>query len=396
MDGMLELEDAQSRLLDLAPLMPVESLAVEETFGRYLASNLHAARTQPPADLSAMDGYAIAGTRSWRIMGESRAGAPYDDYLCWGQCVRISTGAQVPRGADSILIQEDAELLLPDLVDAPQRPNRGQHIRRAGMDFKQGDELLAAGTCIGAPQIALAISAGHAQIEVRRAPKVAVMDSGDELAPDPSQCGQDQIPASNGAMLASMLRVQGCEVIRIGPVADDEDALAEALALADDADILVTSGGASVGDHDLIKPALENWGAQLAFWKVAIKPGKPLIVATRGSQVILGLPGNPVSSFVTAYLFLLPLVRKAMGAASPLPRPIVLPAAEIIPAGGTRREFLRAVIDYEGVRPLTLQDSSALANLARAQCLIERVAEADPVPAGSPLTIYPLGNGGIA
>ena len=219
------------------------------------------------------------------------------------------------------------------------------------------------------------------------------MDSGDELARDPAACSEHQVPASNGAMIAAMLAPLGCEVLRLGPVGDDMAALEAALAAAEGADILITSGGASVGDHDLIKPALAGWGAQTAFWKVAIKPGKPLLVATRGAAVILGLPGNPVSSFVTAFLFALPLVRASMGDPDPLPRSLTLLAGEALPAIGPRREFLRAVSDGGAVRLAGSQDSSALSALAAADCLIDRPAHAPAVAAGEPVRVFPLQNG---
>ncbi|XUU60051.1 molybdopterin molybdotransferase MoeA [Erythrobacter sp. HA6-11] len=397
MAAMLELEEAQEQLLALAQPMPVETLALEATQGRYLASDLLARRTQPARDLSAMDGYAIGpGDGPWTLVGESRAGAPYTGSVASGETVRISTGAALPEGADRILIQENAELSDEQAKLASDAPREGQHVRRRGMDFTEGSVVLPAGTRIGPAQIALASSAGHGELQVRKAPRIAVMDSGDELATDPSDCGPDQIPASNGRMLEAMLAGLGCEVKRIGPVPDNRAALAEALRQAEAADILVTSGGASVGDHDLIKPALEDWGATLGFWKVAIKPGKPLIVATRGEQVILGLPGNPVSSFATAFLFLLPLVRKTMGSAHPLPLRLLLPAAQDLEAGGSRREFLRAIWDEKGVTQLLLQDSSALANLAKAHCLIDRSADAEAVEAGTLVPVYPLEHGAIA
>lgn len=396
MGAMLTLEEAQARVLALAPQMPIEQVAAAEAVGRYLAEDLVALRTQPPADLSAMDGYALCGVGSWRIVGESRAGAPFDGDLLWGQCVRISTGAHMPKWADRVLIQEDAELVLPDLVHTQENPARGRHVRKRGFDFSEGDVVLSAGTRIGPVQIALAISAGHSQLPVRKAPTVAVLDSGDELSADPGTCDDHQIPASNGAMIAAMLAQLGCVVQRIGPVPDDRDALAAALANAEAADILVTTGGASVGDHDLIRPALEAWGAQLDFWKVAMKPGKPIMVATRGSQVIFGLPGNPVSSFVTAFLFVLPLVRSAMGSGSPLPRKATLTAGCDLPPVGIRREFLRAVWDGGGVKLADSQDSSALAALAAANCLIDRPAGADGIEAGTSVPVYLLENGGIA
>lgn len=393
MSAPLALEEAQARLLALAPALPAEAVATGAALGRVLAQDLHAVRTQPPADLSAMDGYALApGTGPWQLVGESRAGAPYREVLAENQCVRISTGAIVPPGADRVLLQEDA-LDEVGLVTATGMPPPGRHIRARGFDFHEGDLLLERGTRLTPARIALALAAGHGELAVARRVKVAVMDSGDELSADPAACLPHQIPASNAAMIAAMLAPLGCDITRIGPVPDDRTALAEALAAAEGADVLVTSGGASVGDHDLVKPALTEWGAETAFWKVAIKPGKPLLVATRGAQVILGLPGNPVSSFVTAYLFALPLVRAAMGAGDPLPRAVTMVAGEDLPAIGPRREFLRAASDGGEVRLAGSQDSSALSALAVADCLIDRPARAPALAAGEPVRVFPLGNG---
>lgn len=393
MNGLLGLEDAQARLLALAPLLPLEAVPVEAALGCYLAEDIRAARTQPAADLSAMDGYALGGGDGpWTLVGESRAGAPFHGTLAKGQCVRISTGAIVPEGGTSVLLQEDAERE-GDRVSATETPTPGRHIRHRGFDFLAGDLLLARGTRMTAGRIALALAAGHARVTVARPVRVAVIDSGDELARDPAACQPHQIPASNGAMIAAMLAPLGCTITRIGPVPDDRAALAAALDTAASADILITSGGASVGDHDLIKPALADWGAETAFWKVAIKPGKPLLVATRGAQVILGLPGNPVSSFVTAFLFALPLVRAALGDPDPLPRTVTRRAAEALPAVGKRREFLRAVSEGERVRLAGSQDSSALVALASADALIDRSAHAPKVAAGEAVPVFLLQNG---
>ncbi len=389
----LALEEAQARLLALAPALPSETVSADTAVGRFLAEDIRAARTQPPADLSAMDGYALSGGEGpWALLGESRAGAPHSGTLASGQCVRISTGAIVPQGADRVLLQEDADRDGDTIIGAESVPP-GRHIRARGFDFAQGDLLLAKGARITPGRLALALAGGYGQLSVTRRVRVAVMDSGDELASDPANCVPHQIPASNSAMIAAMLAPLGCEVTRIGPVSDDRAALAAALVQAEGADILITSGGASVGDHDLIRPALAEWGAETAFWRVAIKPGKPLLVATRGNQVILGLPGNPVSSFVTAYLFALPLVRKAIGDPDPLPRAATMLAGEALPAIGPRREFLRAITDGNAVRLAGSQDSSALSALAAADCLIDRPAHASPVPLGEPVRVFHLQNG---
>lgn len=393
MTEALALEDAQARLLALAPLLPLESVPTEAALGRIIAEDLRAARTQPAADLSAMDGYALTpGDGPWTLVGESRAGTPFAGTLTAGQCVRISTGAIVPGGADRVLIQEDAARS-GDTVSALAPPPPGHHIRGRGFDFAAGDVLLTRGTRITPGRMALALAAGHGALTLTRPVRVAVMDCGDELSADPACCAPHQIPASNAAMIAAMLAPLGCEVARIGPVPDDATALAVALAKAESADILITSGGASVGDHDLVKPALTAWGAQIAFWKIAIKPGKPLLVATRGAQVILGLPGNPVSSFVTAFLFALPLVRAAQGDPDPLPRSVAARAGEDLPAVGPRQEFLRAVFDGMTVRLAGSQDSSGLSALANADCLIDRPAHAPALANGNRVRIFKLQNG---
>jgi molybdopterin molybdotransferase len=393
MSEPLGLEEAQARLLALAPLLALERVPVEAMLGRWLAEDIRAARTQPAADLSAMDGFALApGTGPWSLVGETRAGVPFDGVLGPGQCVHISTGAVVPEGADRVLLKEDAQLT-GAMVAGSEDPPPGRNIRARGFDFAAGDLLLARGERMNAARIALALAGGHAEATTARRVRVAVMDSGDELSADPAACADYQVPASNAAMLAAMLAPLGCEVLRLGPVPDQHAALAAALARADDADILVTSGGASVGAHDLIRPALADWGAQVAFWRISIKPGKPLLVATRGAQVILGLPGNPVSSFVTGFLFALPLVRACMGDPDPLPRIHTRITAEDLPAVGPRREFLRAVCDGNMVRLAGSQDSSALSALAAADCLIDRPAGAPQLPAGQTVAVYDLANG---
>jgi molybdopterin molybdotransferase len=402
MSALLTLEEAQARLLALAPEMP-QAIPGSKSSGQtqYLAQDLVALRTQPDADLSAMDGYAIACEGPWQMVGESRAGRPYPGTIRPGECARISTGAHMPAGADRVLIQENAAVdgAQVALVAGEQLPEAGRHVRIAGFDFREGDVLLPKGSLIGPGQLALARSAGYDSPPHYETPRIAVLESGDELSrnADPCMLEPGQIPASNGAMIEAMLAPYLGGVVQIGPVPDSLSLLADALGRAEDCHIVITSGGASVGDHDLIQQALRDWGAEIAFWKVAIKPGKPLMVATRegscGRQVILGLPGNPVSSFVTAFLFALPLVRKVMGTADPLPRRHMLTAAEPLPATGDRREFLRGVSDGAAVRLAGSQDSSALLALAQANCLIDRTADAPPVSAGEQVSVFYLQNG---
>lgn len=400
----LPLEEAQARLLDLAVKPSVQHVDIEGAIGRYLAEPLVARRLQPAADLSAMDGYAVNPDNMdgpWQVVGESAAGHPFKGRVAAGEAVRIATGAVMPEGADAVILQEDISRTGNAVTltgDGPNPP--GKHIRRKGMDFTVGKEVLPAGTKIGPAQAALAISSGHKHLPVHRRPRVAVIDSGDELAEDAECCEPYQIPASNGAMLLGMVRSASCEGERLGPVCDRMDALAGVLAKAGDADVVVTSGGASVGDHDLVRPALEAWGATIDFWRVAIKPGKPILVAQRerpqGRQIVLGLPGNPVSSHVTAYLFLLPLLRAMLGAAQPLPRTFTSLLAEPIGPNGSRRTFMRAVWNGRTVRPQSIQDSGALAALASSNVLIDRPAGAPEASPGDEVPIFLLDNGGIA
>lgn len=399
--ALLPLAEAQARLIALAKPLPIERVPVGEALGRYLAEPLVAARTQPPADLSAMDGYAMRQADMpgpWRVVGESSCGHPFGRTCGAGEAVRIATGALMPAGADMVLMQEDAarEGNVLKLTGTPPDP-LGKHIRRTGNDFAAGAQLLPKGTRLGPAQLGLVLSAGHNLIAVRRIPRIVVIDSGDELSDDAASCAVHQIPASNGVMLEAMMRqAVPCEVLRIGPVGDTLDALAQALKSAEYADVVVTSGGASVGDHDLIRPAIADWGASLDFWKVALKPGKPIMVATRAHQVVVGLPGNPVSSNVTAFLFVLPLLRALLGAAECLPRPMAGTAAESLPAGGPRQEFLRAAFDGRAATARLNQDSGALCSLARANALIDRPVDAPAVEPGGPISVYLFENGGIA
>ena len=395
----LPLAEAQQRLLSAAEPLPAETVAVEQAVGRYLAEPLVAARTQPAADLSAMDGYAVRAddlAGPWKVVGESAAGHPYAGSLQPGEAIRISTGALMPPEDGAVLLQENAARDGDTLSLNGEGDPTPRHIRRQGFDFRAGAALLEAGTRIGPAQLALALAAGRGELAVHRLPRLAILDSGDELAADPTACAPHQIPASNGAMLAAMAAPHAASVLRLGPVPDRMDAMLAALDKAADADVIVTSGGASVGDHDLVRPALEQWGAQIDFWRVAVRPGKPLLVARKGRQWLVGLPGNPVSSYVTAFLFLLPLLRRLGGAADPLPRPLTVRLGADMPEVGNRTEFIRARLAEGALVPVHEQDSSALAALARAEVLIERPAGAPATAAGSRVRGYWLENGGNA
>lgn len=399
----LTLEDAQARLLALAEPVSIQRTDISSALGHFLAEPLIARRTQPAADLSAMDGYAVAAgdfSGPWRLVGESAAGHPFCGSVAPGQVVRISTGALLPEGAHGVILQEDVSITGDEvkLTGEPPHP-QDKHVRRAGLDFRLGKTVLEAGIHLGPAQVALAVSAGYRHVPVRRRLRITVLDTGDELTDDCENCGVGQVPASNGPMLAAMAASLPCDVERIGPVQDRMEDLLVALDRSRDADILVTSGGASVGDHDLIRPALEQAGAQINFWRVAIKPGKPLLIArrprSRGSQIVVGLPGNPVSSHVTAYLFLLPLMRAMLGATAPLPHPFDLRLATRIGPAGSRREFIRGTWNGAGVVPARVQDSGALSALATSNVLIERLPGEPAADEGEMVRAYLLGNCGM-
>ncbi len=400
MPAPLPLEEAQARLLALAEPLPLERVDPPSALGRWLAEPLVAARTQPACAVSSMDGYAVGENDldgPWQVIGESAAGHPFQGLVSTGQAVRVSTGAVVPGGAGAVVVQEDVTRNDDTLILTGSGPSLpGTYIRRAGSDFSEGRVLAERGKRLGPAQVALALAAGHRHIAVRRVPRLAIIDSGDELAADPANCAAHQVPASNGAMLAALAASLPCRITRREPVPDNLDLLIAELDAASSADVIVTSGGASVGDHDLMIPALRAWGAELDFWKVAIKPGKPLLVARKGQQIVLGLPGNPVSSFVTAWLFLLPLLRRLSGAQQPLPVRHEARLATAMAGGGDRREFLRGILSGGEVTPALGQDSGALAALAASNCLIDRAANSPVLPAGTPVFIYPLENGGIA
>ncbi|KLI63952.1 molybdopterin molybdotransferase MoeA [Aurantiacibacter marinus] len=395
----IPLEEAQAHLIDLARPLTSEIVPVEEAAGRYLAADIIARRSQPSGDLSAMDGFAVHGANlagPWHVIGESAAGHPFEGSLAAGEAVSISTGALLPHGAGAILIQENSALEGKTLCLAGSDAATSAYIRRAGFDFAMGDKLLESGSALGPAQLALAIASGHATLSVGRRAKLCVIDSGDELASDPTNVAPHQVPASNRAMIAALAAPFAANCQGIGPVADEKSALIAAFERTGNAEIIVTSGGASVGDHDLVRPALEEWGATLDFWRIAMKPGKPLMVARKGTQIVLGLPGNPVSSYVTAFFFLLPLLRHLAGAREPMPQSLSVPLSEPIAQTGPRTEFIRAQMANGSVCPLAQRDSSALRTLAASNALIMRQAGTPAAKAGEAVLVYPLQNGGIA
>ena len=392
---MLSVADAQARLLALAHPGAVEQVPLVDAVGRWAAEPILARRDQPAADLSAMDGYALRFADlpgPWTIVGESAAGAGLDRAVGEGEAARIFTGAPLPDGADTILIQEETtrdgdRLLLTG--DAPAY--RGLHVRRRGGDFRTGATLIDVGVPLTPARIALAAAAGHGTLPVRRRPRVAIISTGDELVPPGVPTHGVMLPASNGPMLATLLATSAAEVEDAGIVRDELATLAVTLAAtAERADILVTIGGASVGDRDLVRPALEQAGATLDFWKVAMRPGKPLIAGRIGKTIVLGLPGNPVSAFVTACLFLRPLVDHLAGSPAPLPKARTLPLAAPLPANGPRAAYLRGIVRGHAVHIAENQDSAGLSVLATADGLAVRPAGAPAADAGTLIEIIDI------
>lgn len=373
--ALLPIAEAQARLLALAKRTPVELVSLAEAAGRWAAAPIVARRTQPERDLSAMDGYAIRYADlpgPWRVVGESAAGKGHNGAVTPGEAVRIFTGAPMPGGADTVLVQEEAARDGDVLLLAGEGPGHaGRNTRRRGLDFTDGDTLIAAGERLTPARIALAAIAGHARIAVHRKVRVAIAATGDELIPPGASIGRDQLPESNRTMLAAQLGDLPVEILDLGILPDDLDTQTRVFAGVD-ADLLVTSGGASVGDHDFVRPALTAAGAAIDFWRIALRPGKPMMAGRRGDMVVLGLPGNPVSVFVTALLFARPVIAHLAGAADPFPTPRLALLGDALPANGPRTDYIRAITVDGRVHPAAIQDSSMLQTLARSTCLIIR------------------------
>ncbi len=391
--ALLPVAEAQQRLFARAVPLAEEAAPLLQAAGRWAARDVLALRTQPASALSAMDGYAIRFADlpgPWAVIGESAAGHGFADEVAPGQAVRIFTGAPLPPGADTILVQEEAAREGDRLTLAGEGPPRlGSSVRARGLDFGEGDVLVRAGERLTPARLALAALAGHATLPARRKVRVALLSTGDELIPPGAQLGPDQIPETNRLLLASMLADLPVELIDLGILPDRQEVL-EAAFRALDCDLLVTTGGASVGDHDLVRPALLAAGAEIDFWKIALRPGKPMMAGRLGDAMLLGLPGNPVSVFATATLFVRPLIAHLAGAADPLPRRRVVELGEPLPATGARADYLRGALVDGRAFAATIQDSSMLRTLARANCLIVRPAGAAAAKTGDSAEILDI------
>jgi molybdopterin molybdotransferase len=390
----------EARALVLAGVKPVgiEKVALEAALGRVLALDLRARHDQPPFAASAMDGYAVnskgvSSGSQFRLIGTAAAGHPFRGKVEKGQAVRIFTGAVVPPGADAILIQENTSVEA-GFITSTAAVEIGRHVRPRGLDFSKGQLLLKAGQRLSSRDIGLAAAMNHASLRVRRRPIAAILGTGDELVSPGRRLREGQIASSNNPALAAFVRWAGGDAIDLGIVPDDQQRIRMAIRRADVADILVITGGASVGDHDLVKASLEAEGAKLAFWKIAMRPGKPLMFARHRGLRILGLPGNPVSSLICARIFLKPLIDRFLGSPEPdipLKATLALPMA----ANDQRQEYARGRLDHgkDGgliATPYVTQDSSMLRLLADANCLIIRPPFAEPSPAGAQVPVLPI------
>ena len=402
---MLSVAEARTRILAAFQPLPVETLGLSAALGRVLAEDVVARVTQPPHAVSAMDGYAVRAADVAQVparltqVGEVPAGGSYDQALGTGETVRIFTGGPLPAGADAIVIQEDTEAE-SDAITIKASVAVGNYVRPAGLDFQAGDVGIPAGRLLTSRDIGLAAAMNHPWLKVRRRPRIAVLATGDEVVMPGEPIGANQIVSSNGISLSAFVTACGGEAVNLGIAADSTDSLQQLAAGAKGADLLVTTGGASVGKHDLVRSALGQAGLDLDFWKIAMRPGKPLMFGTMGETPLLGLPGNPVSSLVCAVLFLRPVMGRMLGrdATEPPVETAILGAD--LGENDRRQDYLRARlgIDRDGRRIATAfqrQDSSMLATLAHADCLIVRAPHAAPARAGDVVEIVPLLGGAL-
>jgi len=394
--------DALAAVLAGADPLPEEMVALDAAHHRVLAHDIAALRTQPPQAMSAMDGYAVRAADASRaaarlkVIGEIAAGRPFERAVGAGEAVRIFTGGVIPEGADAVIIQEDT-VVEDGGITITEAAIPGRHIRPAGVDFRKGDVLLAGGHRLTDRDLSLAAGMNYPHLPVRRRPRVAILATGDELVMPGETPGPGQIVYSNGYALRALARDEGAETIDLGIAADTVEATTDGIRRARDfgADILVTTGGASVGDHDLVKRSLEAEGVAMAFWRIAMRPGKPMMHGRLGAMRVVGLPGNPVSSYVCGFLFLVPLIRKLSGR-SVVHHPIEAALfGRNVAANDLREDYLRARLEVRGdgaliVTPVDRQDSSLLGNLAAARALVIRPPFAPAAAAGSACDILRL------
>lgn len=400
---MLSVEEARERILAAIAPMPAEQIGLSNGLGRVLAEDIASRRTQPPTAVSAMDGYAVRAADvvnvpvTLKIAGHAPAGGAHDDALAPGEAVRIFTGGPVPDGADAIVIQEDTDSDGATVTVKESSP-AGHYVRPAGLDFRTGDIILQAGDVLTARNVGMAAAMNVPWLSVRRKPRIAILATGDEIVMPGDPVGPNQIVSSNSLALAAMVEASGAEPILLGIAPDESNELSAMAAAAHGADMLVTTGGASVGDHDLIQSVLRKDGLEIDFWKIAMRPGKPLIFGDIKGAPLLGLPGNPVSTLVCGIIFLIPALRKMLGLSELDVTRETATLGVDLGKNDQREDYLRARLsrDDNGVQiatPFSKQDSSMLSRLVQADCLVVRPPHAPALKTGSTVDILPMPNG---
>ncbi len=401
---MISVEEARGRILDALRPTPAEIVALADAWNRVTAQDVVARLTQPPADVSAMDGYALRAAdgglgASLRVIGAAPAGHPFGEPVGPGQAVRLFTGSVVPAGADAILLQEDATRD-GDMVRVNEAVVAGRHIRRKGQDFSAGDVVIPASRRLTARDIGLAAAANYPWLSVHRRPRIAVLATGDEIAMPGEPIPPGGIVSSNSHALAALVRAAGGDPVVLPVASDERSAIGAVADSIIGMDMLVTTGGASVGDHDLVIESLKARGMTLDFWQIAMRPGKPLLLGQLGATPVLGLPGNPVSAIVCATLFLLPALARLSGlpAAPPPVSTAILGVA--VKQNDHRADHLRATVTTDSagrvvVTPFPVQDSAMLRRLAHADALVLRAPNAPALPEGAEVGVIRLDSLGL-
>ncbi len=401
---MISVEEARKKITDAMPAMPAEKISLASALGRVLAEDLRARRTQPPKAVSAMDGYAVRSKdvatipTTLQVVGHVPAGQSYQGVVGRGEAVRIFTGAPLPDGADAIVIQENTEATDGTVEVIDGKAPKGRFVRPAGLDFSEGDLLLKKGSVMTARAIGLAAGMNIPWVSVSRKPRIALLATGDEIVMPGEPIADNQIVSSNGLALAGFIQAMGGEPVDLGIAPDSEDTLRTMAGGARGSDMLVTCGGASVGDHDLVQKVLGDIGLEIDFWRIAMRPGKPLMFGHIGETRMLGLPGNPVSAQVCATLFLGPAIAAMLGVSDRGARLQQARLGNDLEENDEREDYLRASLtcDPEGTlvaNSFSKQDSSVFSGFARADCLIVRAPFAPPARKGDPIRILMLGGG---
>jgi len=401
---MLSVEEARRRICGAFRPLPAEQVGLADALGRVLAEPVTARVDQPPVAVSAMDGYAVQAAdvaqlpARLKVVGQSAAGAGFAGRVGAGEAVRIFTGAPVPEGADAVVIQENTKLEGDVVAVVDGKCWAGRFIRPAGLDFKAGDIGIPAGRRLTARDIGLAAAMNQPWLKVHRRPRIAILATGDEVVMPGDPLGPSQIVSSNSFSLGAFVTACGGEPVQLGIAPDDREALGRMAAGVIGMDLLITTGGASVGDHDLVQEVLGQQGFELDFWKIAMRPGKPLIFGRIGATPVLGLPGNPVSGLVCSTVFLRPAIAAMQGLDAPEDRPERAILARDLPENDERQDYLRATLTREAdgrllALPFDRQDSSMMANMANADCLVVRPPHAPAARVGDSVEMIRLRGG---